>query len=65
MAAHRSRPAATFAPAPNSPHRRRTIPIEPDENVVAVFSAAVRKGRWRVGRRIARVHKAVTSEAWR
>lgn len=28
------------------------IPAEPDENVVAVFSAAVRKGRWRAGRRL-------------
>ncbi|AJE82682.1 MULTISPECIES: DUF1707 domain-containing protein [Streptomyces] len=28
-----------------------TIPAEPDENLVAVFSASVRKGRWRVGRR--------------
>ncbi|MFF6993448.1 DUF1707 domain-containing protein [Streptomyces sp. NPDC008313] len=28
------------------------IPAEADENVVAVFSAAMRKGRWRAGRRI-------------
>ncbi|MDX3412346.1 LiaF-related protein, partial [Streptomyces sp. ME02-6977A] len=28
------------------------IPAEPDENVVAVFSSAVRKGRWRANRRI-------------
>lgn len=28
------------------------MPADPDENVVAVFSSAVRKGRWRAGRRI-------------
>ncbi|MFC5957037.1 DUF1707 domain-containing protein [Streptomyces pratens] len=28
------------------------IPMDPDDNVVAVFSAATRKGRWRAGRRI-------------
>lgn len=28
-----------------------TVPAEPDENLVAVFSSAVRKGRWRPGRR--------------
>ncbi|QKW11114.1 DUF1707 and DUF2154 domain-containing protein [Streptomyces sp. NA04227] len=28
-----------------------TIPAEADENLVAVFSGSVRKGRWRVGRR--------------
>ncbi|MDI3419473.1 DUF1707 SHOCT-like domain-containing protein [Streptomyces luteolus] len=46
--AHQSRPAPaphTDAPLPG------TIPAEPDENLVAVFSGATRKGRWRVGRR--------------
>ncbi|MBK3638300.1 hypothetical protein JHN52_36670, partial [Streptomyces sp. MBT97] len=28
------------------------IPADPDDNVVAVFSSAVRRGRWRAGRRI-------------
>lgn len=37
-----------------APHRPTAgaIPMEPDDNVVAVFSAAGRKGRWRTGRRI-------------
>ncbi|MHC8418359.1 DUF1707 SHOCT-like domain-containing protein [Streptomyces sp. NB004] len=48
-AAHRDRPAATAAP--NRP-TAGAIPPEPDENVVAVFSSAVRKGRWRASRRI-------------
>jgi hypothetical protein len=50
-AAHRPRPAAAFAPAPNRP-TLGAIPADPDDNVVAVFSSAVRKGRWRAGRRI-------------
>lgn len=28
-----------------------TVPAEPDENLVAVFSSSTRRGRWRVGRR--------------
>ncbi|WP_375141708.1 DUF1707 domain-containing protein [Streptomyces sp.] len=48
-AAHAPRPA--HAPAPHRP-TAGAIPIEPDDNVVAVFSSAVRKGRWRAGRRI-------------
>ena len=48
--AHGSRSAATFAPAPNRP-TPGTVPPVAEENVVAVFSAAVRKGRWRIGRR--------------
>ncbi|MFC8104103.1 DUF1707 domain-containing protein [Streptomyces sp. NPDC057363] len=48
-AAHAGRPAA--APAPDRP-TAGAIPADPEENVVAVFSGAVRKGRWRVGRRI-------------
>jgi hypothetical protein len=46
---HRAAPAYGSAPGRPSPG---AIPVEPDENVVAVFSAAVRKGRWRAGRRI-------------
>lgn len=38
--------AAPSRPAPGA------IPVEPDDHVVAVFSSAVRKGRWRAGRRI-------------
>ncbi|CAL9569914.1 putative protein [Streptomyces sp. enrichment culture] len=48
-AAHRRRAVPVSAP------RRPTagaIPADPDDNVVAVFSSAVRKGRWRTGRRI-------------
>ncbi|MFE0812897.1 DUF1707 domain-containing protein [Streptomyces sp. NPDC058794] len=39
---------------PPAPHRPTagTVPAEADENMVAVFSSAVRKGRWRAGRRI-------------
>ncbi|MDH6220185.1 DUF1707 SHOCT-like domain-containing protein [Streptomyces pseudovenezuelae] len=46
--AHR-RAAPSFAadrPTPGA------VPADADDNVVAVFSAAVRKGRWRAGRRI-------------
>lgn len=47
-AGRQSRP---HAPAPSRP-MPGPFPPDPDDNVVAVFSAAVRKGRWRVGRRI-------------
>ncbi|MFF0202321.1 DUF1707 domain-containing protein [Streptomyces sp. NPDC005017] len=49
-AAHAPRPSAPYT----APHRPTAgaIPIDPDENVVAVFASAVRKGRWRAGRRI-------------
>ena len=53
-AGHQSyRPHATrgYTPAPNRP-TPGAIPMDPDENVVAVFSSAVRKGRWRAGRRM-------------
>ncbi|MDX3751203.1 DUF1707 domain-containing protein [Streptomyces sp. AK08-02] len=40
-----------YAPAPNHP-TPGAIPLDPDDNVVAVFSSAVRKGRWRAGRRM-------------
>ncbi|MCX5050770.1 MULTISPECIES: DUF1707 SHOCT-like domain-containing protein [unclassified Streptomyces] len=50
-AAHRHRAAPAFAAAPNRP-TVGAIPADPDDNVVAVFSSAARKGRWRAGRRI-------------
>lgn len=49
-AAHRQS-APAFAAAPNRP-TAAALPADPDDNVVAVFSSAVRKGRWRAGRRI-------------
>ncbi|MFD0317056.1 DUF1707 SHOCT-like domain-containing protein [Streptomyces flavalbus] len=46
------RPSApSYAHAPGRP-AAGAIPVDPDDNVVAVFSSASRKGRWRVGRRI-------------
>ncbi|MFI8087222.1 DUF1707 domain-containing protein [Streptomyces sp. NPDC086080] len=45
--AHQRRPAS----APSRP-TAGAIPVDADDNVVAVFSAAARKGRWRTGRRI-------------
>ncbi|MEV5435579.1 DUF1707 domain-containing protein [Streptomyces sp. NPDC052682] len=50
-AAHRPRTAPPHAPAPHRPPAG-AIPLDPDDKVVAVLSAAVRKGRWRAGRRI-------------
>lgn len=50
-AAHAGRAAPGYASAPHRP-TADAMPVEADENVVAVFSAAVRKGRWRAGRRI-------------
>ncbi|MFF0107198.1 DUF1707 SHOCT-like domain-containing protein [Streptomyces hirsutus] len=47
--AHQRRSA--HASAPSRP-TAGAIPMDPDDNVVAVFSAATRKGRWRAGRRI-------------
>ncbi|MFD5627172.1 DUF1707 domain-containing protein [Streptomyces sp. NPDC127072] len=49
--AHGPRATPAYSIAPNRP-TAGAIPLEPDDNVVAVFSAAVRKGRWRAGRRI-------------
>lgn len=49
-AAHRPPSAPPFAPAPDRP-LPGAVPAAAEENVVAVFSAAVRRGRWRVGRR--------------
>ncbi|MDQ0959432.1 hypothetical protein QFZ66_003310 [Streptomyces sp. B4I13] len=48
-AAHERRAAP--AVAPDRP-AAGAIPADPDDNVVAVFSSAVRRGRWRAGRRI-------------
>jgi hypothetical protein len=50
-AAHQHRSAPAYTGAPNRPVTD-SLPHDPDDNVVAVFSAAVRKGRWRAGRRI-------------
>ncbi|MBD0422903.1 DUF1707 domain-containing protein [Streptomyces sp. NPDC052309] len=50
-AAHAGHTAPASAPAPNRP-AAGLIPTDPDDSVVAVFSSAVRKGRWRAGRRI-------------
>jgi hypothetical protein len=44
----RTAPASASAPGRPVPG---SIPAEPDENVVAVFSSAQRRGRWRPGRR--------------
>ncbi|MFG3547004.1 DUF1707 domain-containing protein [Streptomyces sp. NPDC047725] len=49
-AAHARRDAGP-APAPDRP-TAGAIPVDPDENVVAVFGAATRRGRRRVSRRI-------------
>ncbi|MFF9621680.1 DUF1707 domain-containing protein [Streptomyces griseosporeus] len=38
-------------PAPSRPPAG-AVPADPDDNVVAVFSSATRRGRWRAGRRI-------------
>ena len=50
-AAHRQHTAPAFTTAPNRP-AADALPADPDDNVIAVFSSAVRKGRWRAGRRI-------------
>ncbi|GGR02412.1 hypothetical protein GCM10010251_17740 [Streptomyces aurantiogriseus] len=49
-AAHQ-RHAPPHAPAPGRPSAG-AIPADPDDNLVAIFSSSVRKGRWRAGRRI-------------
>ncbi|MFJ2561650.1 DUF1707 domain-containing protein [Streptomyces sp. NPDC087568] len=50
-AAHQGPVAAAYTPAPNRP-MAGAIPPVADENVVAVFSQASRRGRWRPGRRV-------------
>lgn len=47
--AHTARPTAPAGP-PNQP-APGTVPPVASENLVAVFSATTRRGRWRVGRR--------------
>ncbi|GAB7104163.1 DUF1707 domain-containing protein [Streptomyces phaeofaciens JCM 4814] len=48
-AAHERRASPHSAP---SRPTAGAIPADPDDNVIAVFSSAVRRGRWRAGRRI-------------
>ncbi|OIJ65630.1 DUF1707 SHOCT-like domain-containing protein [Streptomyces mangrovisoli] len=50
-AAHQRATAPAYTPVPPRP-TVGAVPDEADANVVAVFSAAVRKGRWRAGRRL-------------
>ncbi|MET7698474.1 DUF1707 domain-containing protein [Streptomyces sp. NPDC005485] len=50
-AAHAGRATPAYGAVPNRPSPG-AIPVEADENVVAVFSTAMRKGRYRAGRRI-------------
>lgn len=45
-AAHPTRTTAPPRPTESG------LPAEPDENIVAVFSSATRRGRWRAGRRL-------------
>lgn len=53
-AAHGVTSARAQAPAEPAPSRPTpgAIPADPDDNLVAIFSAALRRGRWRAGRRI-------------
>ncbi|MEV7390059.1 MULTISPECIES: DUF1707 domain-containing protein [unclassified Streptomyces] len=50
-AAHAGRAAPAYTPVPPRP-TPGAIPVEADTNVVAVFSSARRRGRWRAGRRL-------------
>jgi hypothetical protein len=50
-AAHRRAAGPAGAPAPPHPSPG-AIPAEADASVVAVFSSAMRRGRWRAGRRL-------------
>jgi hypothetical protein len=50
-AAHQQATAPAYAPVPPRP-APGTIPDEADASVVAVFSSAMRRGRWRAGRRL-------------
>jgi hypothetical protein len=50
-AAHQGRTTSAYTAAPDRP-AAGAIPHEADANVVAVFSAATRRGRWRAGRRL-------------
>ncbi|MEI5525805.1 DUF1707 domain-containing protein [Streptomyces brasiliscabiei] len=46
--------SASYPPVSSAPSRPTpgAIPVDPDDRLMAVFSAAARKGRWRPGRRI-------------
>ncbi|GGW31905.1 hypothetical protein GCM10010503_04540 [Streptomyces lucensis JCM 4490] len=50
-AAHRAPTAPAYTPVPPRP-TPGAIPADADANVVAVFSSAMRRGRWRAGRRL-------------
>jgi hypothetical protein len=50
-AAHQHRAAPGYTSAPGRP-TPGAIPADPDDSMVAVFSSAVRRGRWRPGRRM-------------
>ncbi|MDQ0992823.1 DUF1707 domain-containing protein [Streptomyces sp. V3I7] len=50
-AAHQRRATPAYAPVPPRP-MAGAIPAEADASVVAVFSSAMRRGRWRAGRRL-------------
>ncbi|MFI5973933.1 DUF1707 domain-containing protein [Streptomyces sp. NPDC051452] len=50
-AAHQRSAGAAYATAPSRP-TPGAIPAEADANVVAVFSSAMRRGRWHAGRRL-------------
>jgi hypothetical protein len=50
-AAHDRQAPPAYTPVPPRP-AAGAIPAEADANVVAVFSSAVRRGRWRAGRRL-------------
>ncbi|MEU6401457.1 DUF1707 domain-containing protein [Streptomyces sp. NPDC046985] len=50
-AAHSGRTAQGYGAVPNRPEPGG-LPVEADDSVVAVFSAAARRGRWRAGRRL-------------
>lgn len=50
-AAHERRASPASFSGPARP-TAGAIPADPDDNVVAVFSSTVRRGRWRAGRRI-------------
>jgi hypothetical protein len=50
-AGHPGRTAPAYTPPPGRPSPG-SVPVEPDQSVVAVFSSAARRGRWRPGRRI-------------
>ncbi|MFC4499934.1 MULTISPECIES: DUF1707 SHOCT-like domain-containing protein [Streptomyces] len=48
-AAHQRRTAPSGAPPRPT---TGAIPADPDDNLVAIFSSATRRGRWRAGRRV-------------